>query len=596
MTTIFRFKKILLGGLLSMASLYSSGQNQLITDSLKEVVTSRKDIPDTLLFELLWEITDNETIPQELLVYSNKLLTTSRRLGDSLGIGKAYEMLHFSQRDLGNLEEANRLYLKALEYFRKLGRNDFLAASYAQEASLLAAEQQYQRSVEEYQKSLQTYRTLKDTLMTNIIRVNLGEVFRLFEKYDSSSYYLTQAIINNSEKNEIVESYASGNLGMVYFAQQKYDSAKALLETSISILEPLGDVYSMAVYTFELGKVLINQGQQARGKSKLLEAYEDALANGLKEQVRDFSEYLSGYYQRQGAFEKAFYYQGNYQVYKDSLINVENVRNVEQLRSRYKVSQKQAEIEFLNELNKSQQNTLWAVGSGSVVLIILLGLLYRNNQQRRKINIALTQREKEKALLLSELNHRTKNNLNMISSLLNLQSADLGDHVAAEALLHGRYRVDSLALIHQKLYKEDYAHIDMQPYLTELFENLVESFDPDVQLTSDILPVKMNVEQAIPLALIINELLTNSLKYCKVEEDNSGWNPEWRPVLHVSLQADEFHYILSVNDNGPGMEPPNVEDLSSFGLKLIYSLTDQLNGAVDFKNKNGVQWTITFPQ
>ena len=181
------------------------------------------------------------------------------------------------------------------------------------------------------------------------------------------------------------------------------------------------------------------------------------------------------------------------------------------MRGKHQVSLKQTEIEFLNELNKSQQNTLWAVGSGTAILLVLLGLLYRNNRQRMKINKVLTQREKEKALLLNELNHRTKNNLNMISSLLNLQSADLGDHVAAEALLHGRYRVDSLALIHQKLYKEDYSHIDMRPYLTELFEHLVESFDPDVQLKSDILPIKMNVEQAIPLALIINELLTNSL-------------------------------------------------------------------------------------
>ena len=560
----------------------------MTADSLKGVLTIKQDISDTLLYDLLLEIAKNETIPEESLKYATELLTVAREIGDGIKIGRAYEMLHFSHRNLGNIEQANQFYLKAQEHFRELGRNDFLAAGYAQEASLLMLEGQYEKSVEEYKKSLQTYQKLQDTLMVNVIMVNMGETYRLFEKYDSSSHYLKLAIANNFSQDAIIQGYASGNLGMVFYAQQKYDQAKALLDTAINILEPLGDVYSVAVYTFELGKVLISQGMRETGESKMLEAYKNAFANGLKEQMRDFSEYLSGHYQSQQAFEKALYYQSQYQVYKDSLINVENVRNVEQLRSRYKARQQQTEIEFLNELNKSQQNTLWAVGSGSAVLLILLGLLYRNNQQKKKINIALTQREKEKALLLSELNHRTKNNLNMISSLLNLQSADLGDHKAAEALLHGRYRVDSLALIHKQLYMEDYSHIDIRPYLTELCERLVESFDPDVQLRSDVMPVKMNVEQAIPLALIINELLTNSLKYCKT----GGGDPE----LYVSLRADENHYILSVKDNGPGMEAPKVDDLSSFGLKLIYSLTDQLNGTIDFKNNIGVQWTITFPK
>ena len=285
-----KFKELLIPGFLLLASICSFGQNQLTADSLKAVLESQRDIPDKKLFDLVWDIADNETVPEERLEYSNRLLTLATQIDDEVRIGMAYELLHFSHRDLGNIEQANQFYLKAQALFQKLGRNDFLAAGYAQEASLLVIEGQYQQAVVEFKKSLQTYQKLQDTLMANYIRVNMGEAFRLFKRYDSASYYLKEAIANNFSQDELIESYASGNLGMAYSAQERYDSAKLLLEQSVGTLEALGDVYSVAVYTFELGKVLQSQGQQDRGESKMLEAYDNALANGLKEQGRNFSE------------------------------------------------------------------------------------------------------------------------------------------------------------------------------------------------------------------------------------------------------------------------------------------------------------------
>lgn len=564
---------------------YCQSLNQL--DSLRGLLENQQ-LSDSLMVELLYSILDYELNPETKLGYGLELVALTRTLGNERDYALALDQLHLIYRKLGSVDNANEYYYEALRIFQEIGTQDDLAASYAQEASLLMLEGQYQRSVDEYLKSLTLYQELQDTLMSNYIRVNLGETYRLFEKYDSAGYYSTQALLNNVEDDEMVKSYGSGNLGMVYYAMDQFDSAKALLATSIAILEPLGDLYSVAVYSFELGKVLVAQGDPSAGEHKMLDAYQAALNEGLKEQVRDFSQYLATYYADQEDYRTALRYQKQYEIYKDSLINIDNVRNVERLRGQHEVEQRDSEIAFLNELNKSQSNTLLAIGSGSVILLVLLGLLYRNNVLKKRANVALAKREKEKGLLLSELNHRTKNNLNMISSLLNLQSDELGDAPAAEAVRQGRYRVDSLALIHKKLYQEDYSSIQMDQYLNELLEHLQESFDPDITMDATILPEAMKVDRAIPLALIVNELVTNALKYGKAPTGNS--------LIRVSLEAVDDDYRLFIRDNGPGMDAPEVDNMLSFGLKLIYSLADQLEGTLYFRNVNGAEWTLTFPK
>ena len=559
----------------------------LLVALIPDVSVAQVNIPDsTRYIKILEQVRQFEGEPSKSLELGEELIILTEKLKNNRKRAIAYNELHLIHRRLGNLTIANQFYLKALKLFEAIDRKDDLAACYALEASLLMVEGQFQESVNEYLKSLEIYLQLKDTVMTNVIRVNLGETYRLYSKYDSASFHLKQALNDNYHEDEVIDGYGNGNLGMVYCALGQFDSARTYLETSIALLEPLGDVYSVAVYEFELGKVLMALGNEVAGESKMLKAFEAALNEGLKEQVRDFSQYLSEYYTSRNDYRKALQYQRQYEIYKDSLINIDNVRKVEQLRGQYEVEQRDAEITFLNELNKSQQNTLLAIGSASVVLLALLGLLYRNNQQKKKANVALARREKEKGLLLQELNHRTKNNLNMISSLLNLQSNELGDEPAAEAVRQGRYRVDSLALIHKKLYQEDYSSIHMEQYLKELLEHLNDSFDPEVAIETSISVGQMKVDQAIPIALIVNELVTNALKYGKAPDGNS--------LIWVSLQEEANDYKLRISDNGPGMETPQMDQLTSFGLKLIYSLTDQLDGTLYFANANGSEWTITF--
>jgi two-component sensor histidine kinase len=175
----------------------------------------------------------------------------------------------------------------------------------------------------------------------------------------------------------------------------------------------------------------------------------------------------------------------------------------------------------------------------------------------------------------------------MISSLLNLQSHQLKGHPAAESLKAGKYRVEALSLVHQKLYQEDYnTKIALNEYIEELALNLVHCFDKKVKLNLELENIEVDIDTAIPLGLIVNELVTNSLKH--------AFNKEINPVLDISIKQINNQLIISIKDNGEGIADINSNGKTdSFGLKLVNSLLKQLNGQLEYKNNNGCSWKIS---
>lgn len=176
----------------------------------------------------------------------------------------------------------------------------------------------------------------------------------------------------------------------------------------------------------------------------------------------------------------------------------------------------------------------------------------------------------------------------MISSLLNLQGNELKGHPAEAAIAAGKFRVEALALIHQKLYQEDvHATIQLKDYIEELVLNLCYSFNNNITPTLQIEDVAANIDQAIPLALIVNELVTNALKY--------AFKKTAQPELIISLETTKQHLILSIEDNGVGFTPDTHENTNSFGIKLVNSLVTQLKGQLTSANDHGSLWTVKVP-
>jgi PAS domain S-box-containing protein len=203
---------------------------------------------------------------------------------------------------------------------------------------------------------------------------------------------------------------------------------------------------------------------------------------------------------------------------------------------------------------------------------------------------------KEKEILLREVYHRVKNNLQVISSLLNLQSGSITDPQTLRLLRETQDRVRSMALVHEKLYRaEDLSRIDFSEYTRHLATMLTRSYRTqagDIQLEFDLEKLRLNLDTAIPCGLILNELISNALKYAFPPQRS---NP--RPArLMVSLHAtDPGTYTLQVADSGVGLpEGIDIHKTSSLGLQVVSLLSEQLGGSASAHNSDGACFTIRF--
>jgi two-component sensor histidine kinase len=198
----------------------------------------------------------------------------------------------------------------------------------------------------------------------------------------------------------------------------------------------------------------------------------------------------------------------------------------------------------------------------------------------------------DKEMLLKEIHHRVKNNLQVITGLLQLQKDEFHDEKVQAALNEGQSRISSIALIHQNLYQnKDLGNIEFKIFLQDLSKQIAELFESDSQKMNVILHLKetyIDIDTAVPLGLLANELLTNSYKYALKGNPN--------PKIEIDLQQiDKGVYTLIYQDNGPGFkEPIDLENAKSLGIKLIVGLANQLGGKVLYSYEYGSKYIIDF--
>ncbi|WP_025743197.1 tetratricopeptide repeat-containing sensor histidine kinase [Aquimarina pacifica] len=526
------------------------------------------------------------------LKYAKKSMQLAKEIKKPILQAEALEEISNLEHKLGNNKQSFSASLQALQIYESLNAIDKIGATYSQLANNSLSYKDYKKGITYLKKSKNVYS--KNIYSTHHISVvhNLAEAYRLFGKLDSAAYWFTETLrLNKVLKNDFIEGYTQGNIGMVYSTQNELTSAKEKLTKSIEILTPLNDLYATSVYIAELGEVHRKEKKWDEAETKFLEALTIANREGLKEQIRDFSALLSKFYESQQKYKQALKYNKIYQVYQDSLLNKENIQEIEQLKTNYEIEKRESEIGLLNSMNKKQK--IWVIILFIVTSIVLVFayLLTKANKKIRKVNRTLskqksiiTKREQEKALLLKELNHRIKNNLQMISSLLNLQSRELSGH-SKEALLSGRHRVDALSLVHRKLYQEDHnTRIILKDYIEELVLGLFHGYGATFNPILKIEKISVNIDMAIPIALIINELTINSLKYAYKNIEH--------PVLQLTIQQKKDLLDVQIIDNGIGFEKGNTQK-DSFGIKLIFSLIEQLEGTIKkVKSNCGTHWEM----
>jgi two-component sensor histidine kinase len=186
-----------------------------------------------------------------------------------------------------------------------------------------------------------------------------------------------------------------------------------------------------------------------------------------------------------------------------------------------------------------------------------------------------------------------KNNLQVISSLLRLQSRYIADDAYKRMFLEGQSRLDSMVLIHELLYRSDnLARVDVRGYITGIARLLFSSFGVGlgrIQFQADVEPVSMSVDTAIPCGLIVNELVSNSLEHA-FPDANAG-------VIRVALRADHDEFDLAVGDTGVGFpDDLDIEKAETLGLRLVHTLVKQLQGEIALRRSRGTEFHVRFKE
>lgn len=212
---------------------------------------------------------------------------------------------------------------------------------------------------------------------------------------------------------------------------------------------------------------------------------------------------------------------------------------------------------------------------------------HNKQKAKRELEIAL----EEKNILLQEVNHRVKNNLSIVASLMNLQSEKSNDDFHKQLFIECRNRLDSIAAVHELIYKaKSYSHINFKEYLNEIITHISDSYSSinHITIAKGITDVEIDISIAIPLALIVNELITNAYKHAFTNKQEG--------IIEVSLLENNKQVFLTIKDNGQGFDK-KVIPKNSIGMDILGGLIDQINGTCNLtSDEKGTQYKISFPK
>lgn len=393
--------------------------------------------------------------------------------------------------------------------------------------------------------------------------------------------------------------------GKVYVALEDYDQALEDFRYSWNFLKTFVEHEEEADgWKGDIGNVLRLQGKYSEAipyiRDYLLHLQERNLQ--FREDVEDSQFWLADCYEHLNQPDSARLYLNQAQALQNERLTEELAAVRSELRIKYDSDQKEATISSQQATIDQQAKIQYlSFGVGGLLIALLGGgfFNYRTNQRKNRqlqilnndlatSNQQLDQRNAQNELLLKEIHHRVKNNLEVVSSLLELQSAQIQDQHVKAAILEGQSRVHSIGIVHQKLYQgANLGAIEMKEYFLNLSESILDTFGAEDRVTIECAmdQLEVDIDTAVPLGLIVNELLTNTLKYAFPNGQKGR--------VHIQLEQEKEDLLrLKVADNGVGKS--GVSEGTGFGGQLIALLTRQLSGRMREEIRNGTSFVFEF--
>lgn len=606
---------------------FLSGQSY--SDRLETILSSPRDsVQLEQLSELLVEVINaGEVVPDSMFEHPLRL---AQELNDFWTLGIVHSNRGVYYLNTGRIEEGLVAIDKAITFAYKSKQEDLLARAYATKMQMLMVIGDTEECAELatarakiYHDSGQFYYEAETYQILAGLSSSLGDN-ELTVRYDSMAIALAEqsgyvdlqvlCFSNAAENLNILGRPEEGlvmaekSLALAREYKLQFEKGNALSAHAESHLM-LGN-YDEALKDYELLKdwegeasfdwLEINKGLLLQRIGRHDESRE--LLLGLVRSIREKSNSpleLKKAYQilqtvglNQSQYDTVVWYGKLMKAQQDSLQSVKNIRNLLELEEKYKAEEKEVQIQLQEEQLARQRINLYATIFGFVLAFVAGVVFYLLSRRLKKRNFENEQLLADKETLIGEIHHRVKNNLQVISSLLQLQQRglDSDDAKGREALRESQTRVNAMGLIHKKLYQGDeVTTVQMSDYLNDLGDTLIRTYllEGQVDIFYDVEEIILDVDKAIPLGLIVNELVTNSLKYA-FPVGREG-------TIEIVLHQEKDQFRLAVIDDGVGVTSAKEHaDSTSFGNNLIRLLTKKLKGNVRVLAGEGYGVEISF--
>jgi two-component sensor histidine kinase/Tfp pilus assembly protein PilF len=531
--------------------------------------------------------------------YYEKALEIRREIGDQKLIANALSNLGVMYYYASDFENAIDYYLQAIKVREEIKDSMGLGQSYNNMGVLMRNQGEYEKAIEYYTQAAEIKNELGDEYSYLSTLINIGTLYATVGQHQQALSYAQEALVIAEKNNDQVSvGQLNLNMGAAYTGLGQYSTGKRYIRDGLQILEEVGE----KGLAFEGYNMLINNHLKSGEYLKADEAVQ--MASEHLDEATDL-ETLHEYYTLSSRafalsnnYQKAYEYQLLESKLQDSLFQQSSRDAMLELETKYEVEKKEQELELLSAQNALSRVEIARSNSvrNYVAIIALLTIgafivVYINYRKRKALSEQLAEQNKiinenlsEKELLIQEIHHRVKNNLQIISSLLNIQSRKSGNISASSVLKESKNRVQSMAMIHQRLYQhKNLTTVQMQDYIGNLVRVLVNSYGMEEKVTVvlDIEDIELDVDTTIPLALILNELITNAVKHAFTDLEQAK--------LSVKLKEVDNQLHLNVIDNGKGMDTfAETDNESSFGLHLIKTLSQKLDAEFKLNHDNGL--------
>lgn len=529
------------------------------------------------------------------LYHFDEGIAVAKKYNATLLLATIYMNKANSLNEAARYDEAIEMHLESIRLKDKMNDQRGLMQSYNNIALVFKRANEYEKSKEYFLKANELARKMNNPSTLGYNYANLGTLYALLNKKDSVAWMFEQSLAafnKTSEKPGLGLVYH--NYGTFLMEEKQYDRSEAMLKKALAIRQEIKGKYDVASTMNLLGALYSRMGNTKEAETRLLQSLA-LLKDENSYRKKDAYGYLAEHYKSLNDFEEAYKYQAAYLAMSDTLVDEREMVTVLRKQNQYELEKKEAELVLekrekkIQALAISKKNQLLVfITCGLLLSVLLLFFLYKNYRDKKNYSQVLERKNQQVETLIRELHHRVKNNLQTVSGLLSLQSNRIQDDEIRQIMEDGKSRVEAMALIHQKLYlNNELASVNIEEYLHDLSNYLAGSFGHEtgiittqVQLSNTV----MDIDRAIPIGLIVNELITNAFKYAVNDIPN--------PEINLKLVEQDSQLALEVADNGKG-NTGKKSGKESFGLQLVSLLVQQLDGKMESFSNHGTHYRIT---